>query len=177
MSHSDPTVRLSKQTRRILKQLRKQGAYSSNSLSQRQVLYLELVDRAIGCLTFDNLGVLEAKLLDCFGSVEGSIERLRSGKIRILKMSLRSGAGVFFYFANPEDDESLVDLWSWLLKKFGDEAEEVAARILDRESLARAVIGALVREGMLVRDGDEARPTEHTDGDEVGPAEYTGPLH
>jgi hypothetical protein len=59
------------------------------------------------------------------------------------------------FFVDPEDEGSLVDFLNSLLEIYGDEGEEIAARILDAKSLARAVCGGLVREGKLIKVGGD----------------------
>ena len=175
MSHSDlrfdEEFRLSKQSRRILKQLRKKGAYSSNRFSPEEVLYLELGDR-VERWTARNWDYVAVELLDRYDGAEPAIEALRSGKVKLEKVPSRSGADdtglqitlsdpdesdvLLVFFVDTEDEDSLVDFLDSLREIYGDdEAAEIIAKILGVNALARAVCGGLVREGKLIRVGDD----------------------
>ena len=175
MSHSDlrfdEEFRLSKQSRRILEQLRKEGAYSSNRFSPVEVLYLELADRAERC-TARNLDYLAAELLDRYDGAEQAIEALRSRKMKLEKVPSRSGADdtglqitlpdpdesdvLLVFFVDPEDEDSLVDFLYSLGEIYGDDEDaEIIAKILGAKASVVAICGALVREGKQVRVGDE----------------------
>ena len=55
---------------------------------------------------------------------------------------------------DPEKEESLVHLWYSLVKLYGEEGEEIAARLLGKKALSRAICGILVGKGRLIRLGD-----------------------
>jgi hypothetical protein len=151
MSHSDDMFdnefRLKKKGRRCLERHRKTG------------------NGRIGlCMTLGQA----AELLDLHGLAQGAIGTLRSVKLE--KVSSRGKAGHtvlrielpdlydenvhHVFFVDTENEESLVDFLYSLLEIYGDEGENIAALILDKRALARAVCGGLVREGKLIRVGD-----------------------
>jgi len=110
-----------------------------------------------------------AELLDLYGLAQGAIGALRSVKLEKVSSRGKAGRTVLrielpdlddenahhVVFVDTENEESLVDFLYSLLEIYGDEGEEIAARILDAKSLARAVCGALVREGKLVKVSDD----------------------
>jgi hypothetical protein len=59
------------------------------------------------------------------------------------------------FSVDPENEESLVNFLYSLIEIYGDEGEDIAAKILGGKALARAVCGALVQEGKLIRVDDE----------------------
>jgi hypothetical protein len=176
MSHSDYMLddefRLTKKSRRSLERHRKKGADSSDRAEV--VLYAELVDR--GCVTLGNLDYLAAELLDRYGGAEEAIEALRSGRVRFHMVS-EGGTDdrglqitlpdpdendvLLVFFVDPEDDDSLVDFLYSLLEIYGDEGEDIAAKVLGPKAFTRAICGGLVREGKLVRVGEHYRLAEH----------------
>ena len=58
------------------------------------------------------------------------------------------------FFVDPGNEESLVDFLYSLLEIYGEQGEGIAMQILGVEAFTRAVLGALVEEGALVRVGD-----------------------
>jgi len=62
-----------------------------------------------------------------------------------------------FFFEDPaatEKEESLVHFWYSLVELYGEEGEEIAAQLLGKKALSRAICGILVGKGRLIRLGD-----------------------
>jgi hypothetical protein len=58
------------------------------------------------------------------------------------------------FFLDPESEESVVNFLDSLREIYRERGEEIATKILGTKTSARAVCGALVQEGKLVRVGD-----------------------
>ena len=65
------------------------------------------------------------------------------------------------FFVDSENEESLVDFLYSLLEIYGEQGEEIAMEILGVEACTRAVLGALVAEGSVVRVGDDEYSLPH----------------
>ncbi len=59
------------------------------------------------------------------------------------------------FFVDPENEESLVDFLYSLLEMYGEQGEDIAMEILGIEAFTRAVLGALVEEGKILRVGND----------------------
>jgi hypothetical protein len=59
------------------------------------------------------------------------------------------------FFVDPKDEESLTEFWYSLVETYGELGEDIMEEILGAKLLARAVCGALVQEGKLIRIDDE----------------------
>jgi hypothetical protein len=166
----DDELELTKEGRRSLERHRKKGACSSDRAEH--VLYAELLVR--GCVTAGNLDYLAAELLHRYGGAEQAIEALRSEKMKFELVPLTGGADearlqitlpdpdendlLLVFFVDPEDEDSLVDFLDSLGEIYGDDkGEDIMAKILGPEVLARAILEALVREGVVERAGDWVR--------------------
>jgi len=87
-----------------------------------------------------------------------SDDEFRSAKKGRRSLERHRKQGVFFFFVffvDTENEESLVDFLYSLLEIYGDKGENIAALILDKKALARAVCGGLVREGKLIKVGGD----------------------
>ncbi len=60
------------------------------------------------------------------------------------------------FFVDPENEESLVDFLYSVLEIYGEQGEDIAMEVLGVETFTRAVLGALIEEGKILRVGDDA---------------------